>query len=304
LRVAFSAVALGGQVLDLDAAGVQAWIDGREVTAPCALGRFTSHDVPVALVLVVETAGAYRDVLPAIVGEIDGTLLAGLPPGTRVAVVGYGSAVAATALGSITAARDRLAALTVDDADAAPVLADAVDRAVAIVAAAPATDRRLVVAIGDGRDAAGDDARITARATAAGAAGIRIHAIAYTPVDARSPLRALGELAKQSLGTFRWVRGGVAESWQPALAQLREQIASRYVATWFVADASAAGKPLRLVTTGRVAMTSNPVIVVPPPGRDRNDDGGKLGPAVAVLAGMPVLVAILAVLVARRRRRR
>jgi hypothetical protein len=122
-----------------------------------------------------------------------------------------------------------------------------------------------VIVIGDGRDRAGDRERVTAAGKRAAKEGVRIHALAYSPNDVRRPLLVLGELAKRSLGTFRWPGRGrkpTADSWNEAFKQLDTEIDHQYVVTYFVnAEDDVAGKKLHVVTVGRTEATSNEVKV-------------------------------------------
>src|SRR5665647_3722793 len=76
--------------------------------------------------------------------------------------------------------------------------------------------------------------------------------------DRRRPLLLLGELSKRSLGTFRWLQRGQADSWIPKFAQMTEEIEKQYVLTYFLgADEDPAGKKVKVVTIGRTEATSN-----------------------------------------------
>jgi hypothetical protein len=118
--------------------------------------------------------------------------------------------------------------------------------------------RKLIVVIGDGRDRSGDRDRVTQLGQRADKDGVRIHTFGFAPSNVRRPLLTLGELSRRSLGTFRWVRTGAAESWTPAFQQLRDEINKQYVLTYFLpADADIAGRKLKIVTVGRTEATSN-----------------------------------------------
>jgi len=121
------------------------------------------------------------------------------------------------------------------------------------------------VIVGDGRDVAADKDRITRTATKAGKDGVRIHTIAYSPNDVRRPMLVLGELAKRSFGTFRWVRKDAADSWKAAFQQLRDEINKQYVLTYFTSSADElADKKLHVETVGRTVATSNEIKVPAP----------------------------------------
>ena len=65
---------------------------------------------------------------------------------------------------------------------------------------------------------------------------MRIHSLAYSPADLRRPLLVLGELSKQSFGTFRWPGQGRkphADSWNDAFKQLTDEINKQNVVTFY-----------------------------------------------------------------------
>src|SRR6185503_11334082 len=103
-----------------------------------------------------------------------------------------------------------------------------------------------------------DRERVTHTGQRAGKEGVRIHSIAFSASDARKPMLTLGELSKQSLGTFRWVRKATPDSWKSALEQLREEIQKQYVLTYFVSpEDDVANKKLKIAIVGRTEVTSN-----------------------------------------------
>ncbi len=147
---------------------------------------------------------------------------------------------------------------------------DTLDRALMLLKRAKATPegkplRKMVIVIGDGRDSAADHERVTRTGQKAAKDGVRIHSLAYSHTDIRRPMLALGELSKQSLGTFRWVRKSAPDSWKAALEQVRDEINRQYVLTYFIgADVEVAGKKLKVVTVGRTEATSNEIKVSDP----------------------------------------
>nr|HEX4312791.1 vWA domain-containing protein [Kofleriaceae bacterium] len=304
LRVYVSALSAGGQLLDLTEPGaIHARIDGAEVGAPYALARFAAQPVDTEVVLVVEVAPAYADALPAITDALARDVVGALPDRARVAVVPYAATAGRGALGTLASARQHLAELaatTGDAGDGEPALGDAVSRALDLLAATHATRaRQLVIVAGDGRDASAQTrARIVALGDRARAANVRVHTLAYAPDDHRRPLLALGELSKRSLGTLRWVRGARAESWDPATAQLADELARQYVVTFVVGGGAAAGARLAIATTGRVAVASNTVVVsqLDAPAPDEPAHHGWL-----IAGGIAALAAVLAIAARRRR---
>src|SRR5262249_5141256 len=141
-----------------------------------------------------------------------------------------------------------------------PVLLDAIDRALNVLKKDEAA-RKMIIVIGDGRDAAQDRERVTRAGQRAAKEGVRIHSLAYSPVDMRRPLLALGELSKRSLGTFRWPGQGrkpIAETWNDSFKQLTDEIDKQNVITYYAsADDDVAGKKLVLKLSGRIDVASN-----------------------------------------------
>ena len=263
LRIHPSALSLTGQVVDLGDAKLKITAGGAELKAPYALGRYAQSGSDTAIVFVVQTTIEFGDALPAIAAAIDENVLASAGDHTQVAIVSYGDTVGGGKLLGAKAARAKVNALTSDGSAGDPALLDTLERALSMLKRAK-TDpegrplRKIIVAIGDGRDRTGDRDRVRRLGERAGREGIPVHALAYTPTNQRKSLLALGELAKRSQGTFRWVRGGRAESWNPALQQLRDEIDKQYVLAVFLApDDEVAGKRIKVATSGRVELVSN-----------------------------------------------
>jgi hypothetical protein len=264
LHVELSALTLQGQLLDLsDPKSIKLMVGGSKLDAPYARGSFGATSGDAAIIFVVQANLAYAEVLQTILATLDDAVLSKLGDRTQVAVLAYGDATDAGKLGSIKAARTRIGQLAPDTSAAEPALLDTLDRAMRLLKKAkPARDgtgmRKLIVVIGDGRDRAGDRDRVTKLGVRASKDGVRIHTFGFAPSNVRRPLLTLGELSRQSLGTFRWVRTGGAESWGPAFQQLRDEINKQYVLTYFLpADTEIAGKRLKIVTVGRTEATSN-----------------------------------------------
>jgi hypothetical protein len=264
LRVALSALALQGQILDLsDRKTLRLLVGGTKLEAPYALGHYAASNADTAIAVVVQANLAYAEALPSILATLDDTVLSTLGERTQLAVLGYGDATGTAKLVSLKAGRARLAELTQDNSAGEPALLDTLDRALLLLKKArtqPAGRplRKLVIVIGDGHDRSGDRDRVTGLGKRADREGVRIHTLGFAPSKILRPLLTLGELSKRSLGTFRWVRSAGAESWTPAFAQLRDEINKQYALTYFVpSDADLAGKKLKVVMVGRTEATSN-----------------------------------------------
>jgi hypothetical protein len=263
LRVYLSALAIGGQLLDLsDPKSIKLFVGTSEKKVPYALGTYAATDSDTAIVVVVQASLDYADALAAISESIDRDLLAGLGARTQVIVLPFGEVAATGKLQPLKQALGK-PALTTDNSAGDPAMLDQVDRALLILKKAKTEPegrplRKMIVVVGDGRDLSGDKERVTRTGTRAAKEGVRIHSIAYSSQDVRRPMLALGELSKKSFGTFRWVRTSSGESWKAAFEQLRDEINKQYVITYFVLpEHEVAGRKMHIVTVGRTEATSN-----------------------------------------------
>jgi hypothetical protein len=271
LRIYLSALAIDGQMLDLtDPKAIRVYLGGGQLNAPYALGSFSSTSTDTAIVVLVQATQDYSEALTEITEALDHELIEKLGEHAQIAIIPYGenagTAKLAPAKGLTT---DKTVAIHSDGSVGDPALMDAVDRALILLrkadtpaeGQAPHPLRKIVVVIGDGRDRGGDHDRVTAAGKRAAKEGVRIHAIAYSPGDVRRPLLVLGELAKQSMGTFRWPGRGrkpTADSWSDTFKQLEQEIDKQYVLTYFVGpEDEVAAKRLHVVTVGRTETTSN-----------------------------------------------
>ena len=266
MRIELSALALQGQVLDLnDSKAIKVLVGGSKLDAPYALGSYAPTNADTAIAIVVQANLAYADAVPRIIAALDEAVLSQLGDHTQVAVLPYGEATGTGKLGSLKTARAKLLEVAADPSAAEPALLDTLERALLLLKKARTSPegrplRKLILVIGDGHDRSGDRDRVTGLGKRADREGVRIHSFGYAPSKVLRPLLTLGELSKRSLGTFRWVRSGGAESWGPAFQQLREEINKQYVLTYFLpSDADVAGKKLKIVTVGRTEATSNEV---------------------------------------------
>lgn len=261
LRVFVSAIDLetGGSVLDV--AGGKSWtLDGAGLKGvPYAAGTYDAADSDTAIVFVIQTTDTTLDELPkdkqataqldvaadleSIKKSLREAVLPALPPRTQVAILGYGEDVTAGKLTSPKSAEGQLDELTLQPATAAPAMMKAVERAVKLLkkakptveGAPPQALRRMIVIVGDGRDADDDRERVTRVGVQADRQGIRIHSIAYSPALRRRPMLALGELSRRSQGTFRWIPQKIGDqSFQHQFEKVLAEIRRQYVLTMLV----------------------------------------------------------------------
>ena len=327
LRVQLSALAVGGQLLDIsDRKALRLMVGGSKLEAPYALGTYAATNADTAIVVVIQANLAYADALPGIVSTLDDAVLSALGERTQLAIMPYGESTGTAKLTSLKTARGKLSEVSADGSAGEPALLDTLDRALLLLKKARTTPegrplRKLILVISDGHDRSGDRDRVTGLGKRADKAGVRIHTFGYAPSKVLRPLLTLGELSKRSLGTFRWVRSGGAESWGPAFQQLREEINKQYVLTYFLdSDTDVAGKKLKVVTVGRTEATSNE-LKIPDPGcagepcpdgycassrcivPQRSEGRGIIGWAVLVLGivvGAAVVLGVIGYLLQRR----
>jgi len=251
-------------------AGADAWRIGGSAAVrkiPYVTGVYAGADAETAIVFVIQTDGHYadddkaaqRDAEAATYAEdletfkaaIHEELLAKLAdpklPPTQAAIIGYADSFAGGKLTTLSKAGGDLDKLASAATRAeAPVLLDAVDKAIRMLKKAKpirpgrekAPMRKLIVIVGDGRDADEDRARAGQLGSAADKQGIRIDTIAYSVNDERRPMFTLGELSLRSQGTFRWIQKKVdASSLHTPFRKLLEEIQRQYVLTMFVPEA-------------------------------------------------------------------
>ncbi|MEO8699815.1 MAG: FHA domain-containing protein [Kofleriaceae bacterium] len=264
LRILYSSViAMTGQVLDLpESSAVRIYAGASKLDVPIAVGTYGATKSYTAIVFVVQSTLEFAEVLPVISEAIDQNVFAGLNEHTQIAVLTYGNTLGLGKLAKVKTARAQVSTLVSDLSTGEPVLLDSVERALGMLKKAK-TDpedqpiRKLLVVIGDGHDRSNDRDRVQRLGARAAKEDVRIHTLGFAPHDVRRPLLLLGELSKQSLGTFRWVRGPTASSWVPALQQLHSEIVKQVVITAYLpAEEDVHGKKLHLVITKPTEITS------------------------------------------------
>jgi hypothetical protein len=268
VRVYVTAVQLEGALIE--AGGGEPFtllVNGARRREPYLSGRFKGTAAPAAVVLVVETGWEMRDDLETVKDELT-QLLASAPPGTEVAVLAYGENIdGGHRLQPLAQATTALAELEIDPAPAEPQLLAAIERAIGTLSRtggkrAPAAGdqpppaRRLIVVVSDGKDLDPEPSRYREVGERAEREGVRIHSLAYSPVDNRRPLLGLGELSKRSGGTFRWVRS--REGFRGQIDTLAAELNQQVVLTWFLPADQVVGKRLQVSFQD---LTSNEVKV-------------------------------------------
>ena len=265
LRVYLSALSLQGQLLDLgDPKSIRLYFGTTEKKIPFSLGRYDATDGDTEIVFLVQATADFSDALPQITDSIEHVMLDHLKDKVKFAVVPYGESTTTPKLTTAKLMRGKVA-LSSDGSVADPVLLDAVDRALlALKKAKPEVEgrpqRKMIVVIGDGRDASSDHDRVTRTAVHAAKDGVRIHTLAYSPADLRRPLLVMGELSRKSFGTLRWPGQGrkpQPDTWNDAFKQLTDEINKQNVVTFYASADDVAGKKLHIVTSGRTEATSN-----------------------------------------------
>jgi hypothetical protein len=233
LRLHVSAVQLEGALIELGGGDLTLLVNGARRREPHLTGRYAASGGATAVILVIETGWELRDDVDPIQDAM-AQLVAKLPPDSQVAVITYGENVEG---GHRLLPSAKVDNLEPDMAPADPQLLTAVDRAITTLSRAKAPDpavplRRMIVVVSDGKDQDPEPERYRAVGQRAMKEEVRIHSLAYSPVDNRRPLVGLGELSKRSGGTFRWVRS--REGFAPQIDTLVSEINQQYVLTWFL----------------------------------------------------------------------
>lgn len=246
---------LQGQLMPLD--NTRVLIGGR--TMPTALLRAKDTDLVTGVVIVAAATYDFRHHSTMLTDAIKEELVDALPDTTHVAWLSYGGAVAGS-----SHLRNK-ASLEVpvgsDDAPAPPVMLDAVERALdGLIRWRPAAPhvRRVMLVVSDGIDASDDRSRVSEIGQRAKAADVAIYPIAFSPTDVRRPLLALGELARLSGGTFRWLRTATPQAARDQARRLRVELDGQAVLTGFAPAALVAKHALTVtINTGETPITLN-----------------------------------------------
>jgi hypothetical protein len=272
LRLHVTAVQLEGSLIELGGPDLVLTINGARRREPHLTGRYAASGGATAVILIIETGWELRDDIDPI-QEAMGQLVGKLPPDSQVAVMTYGENVEG---GHRLLPSAKVDNLEPDMAPADPQLLAAIDRAITTLARAKAPDpavplRRIIVVVSDGKDQDPEPERYRATGQRAMKEEVRIHSLAYSPVDNRRPLLGLGELSKRSGGTFRWVRSreGFASQIDTLVAEINQQ----YVLTWFLPEVDLVNKRVAL---GFRELGSNEVRIKKVECGGKTCDGGEL----------------------------
>ncbi|MBK8480739.1 MAG: hypothetical protein IPL40_06150 [Proteobacteria bacterium] len=255
-----SELELEGQLRSRSPSEYTLWAGPRQVAArPQGATTFAATGEPLQLALVVALGAAFHEAMPAL-REGAASLVQSLPAGSRLTLLGYTDEVrrlgrrltpqrARSAVEALSSAeRPSDPALVETLALALRSLVDSVagaDPAAGVPAARP--QRRVLVVVSDGIDRQPDWEAFRAIGRRARRHGVPIHPLAFSPFDARGPLLNLGELAKRSAGTLRWVRsaGGLTAAFEQLARELNDQLVLTF--RW---DDCARATPLTLAAGG------------------------------------------------------
>ncbi len=292
VRALVTATQTGGGVVEAPREGkdVAMKVQVAAQAPPFLLGAFEHAEVELSLVIALPTTLDFEADFEPMKEAIDTELLeplAALGARVRIQVMGYGSDLAISK-GFLRPAEARKAFAdlynegAVDPMDLAEVVGRAV-RAAGAYHKKPrnkdALTRAAVVLVGSGVAVVDDDIKraISDVGKDAAKAGVRIHTIGFSPSpDGKyrpvRPLLALGELSRQSLGTFRWVK--TEEGWRAALSQLRQELLRQQVITFFGPAEDLDKKRLHVtVPLGTKALSGEVVLPSPRCGRETCDEG-------------------------------
>lgn len=238
LRLLVTAVKLEGSLIPVTGADpFVLLVNGSRRRDPYLSGRYSGTSSPTAVVIVVGTSWEMRDDIEP-VREAVGRLIDGLPQGSQVALMTYGESIeGGHRLGAAQTARRQVDRMQADPSPAEPQLLSAINRALSTLRRAEREHqgeplRKIIVVLSDGKDAEPDPSNYRKLGVRAERDDVRIHSLAYSPIDNRRPLLGLGELSKRSLGTFRWIRS--REGFRSQIDTLTDEIARQYVLSWFL----------------------------------------------------------------------
>lgn len=232
LRLFVSEVEREGRPVPAPASSYRLVLDGTlSADPPRAAAALADADVPLRLALVVQSNDTFVPVAEPLTRAGD-RLLSALPTRALVDVLHYSTTVeVATSRSAVGAALAAWAAVVPEPRGTAR-LVDAVSAALDGLAEPAGARRRVLVLVADGRDVALERPRVRELAARAARQGVTIMPIAYSPTQAmapedREPFLALGELAKQTGGSFRWAE--TPEDLVPEAQALAEELRSQWV---------------------------------------------------------------------------
>lgn len=239
LRLYAAPVELEGNVIDdLRTQQFSLLVNGKKAGKAEKMQPFSAAREPVYVMLVVEIAAQFRQAFEQ-VKEALKDFLENQPSSMKVALVTYGADVEKRTpfipAPSMSVEVDDLSA---DDDSADVRMVDALRLALTelrklepgaaeLNKVAP---RRLIVLVSDGLNFKMDRKTFKEMGEASARAGVPIHTIAFSPIDARGPLLNLGDLSKRSNGTFRWAQK--TADLRAQLDTLADEVRKQYVLTF------------------------------------------------------------------------
>ena len=239
---------------------------------PVTTVQFAATKRPLRLALVVQSSEAFSMDFAAIKAGAK-ALVRALPERSEIVVIQYADeARRKVAFGTPRAALAALADMDTSDLPGDVALISAMKMALRALGSRPGT-RRLLVVVSDGLNESPKRDLFRALGDSARKAGVLIHPIAYSPVDERSPLLNLGEIAKRSEGTLRWARRPEALAEQ--FSNLSHEINRQLGLAFKVPDRCAAKHKVRIIS-GRLRSRT---VQVPPMQPVKQQGTGKTGAA-------------------------
>lgn len=230
-------------------------MDGKVLEqAPVKHTTIKGRGVPLQLALVVQVSQPYAAALPQVRNGAR-ALLRALPQGSVVTLIAYDSKVHPLASGvSVTEALDAVAGLKEGSREQdLPSLMEALEMGVRRLSLKPQPARRVLVVVSDGLNVSMQRQPFIMLGDRAMKHDISIFPVGFSPADERGPLLNLGEIAKRSVGMFRWARG--AEELEGQLKRVARGITEQLLLTFSVEDGCEAPHSLR-VALGPARSTS------------------------------------------------
>lgn len=257
LRVFVSAVTLNGGTIPV--AGKKEWVlqvGSAKKKIPYIAGHFKAVEDDLAVMLVVQTSSDYQEALPKI-RDAAKEFVEALPSSASVGVISFSEDVQGDRrVGGKNRALAEIDALDADSVPTENALISAMNRAVRAFRRAKPSEkgkpmRKLVVVVSDGRDIEFEASRYRKIARRADREDIRIHAIAFSPVNQRKYMVGLGELTKRTQGTFRLVRD--QKFFETQFKQLRDELEQQYVLTFYLPPEDFVGKRIKVLAKDMVS---------------------------------------------------
>jgi hypothetical protein len=279
LRVFVSEVEREGRAVPAPAASYRLVMDGTlSADPPREAVTLAESDAPLRVALVVQGNDTFVPIADPLTRAGD-RLLSALPARALVDVVHYSSTVDVVASRAAVGAALAAWAAIVPESRGTARLVDALGAALDGLAEPAGARRRVLVLVADGRDVALERPRIRELAARAARQGVTIMPIAYSPTQAmapedREPFLGLGELAKQTGGSFRWAE--TPEDLVPEALALSEELRTQWVLEIPSPDRCAAE---HRVQVERAGARSNALVV----------------PAVAGWSAAPIAAGLLSV---------